>query len=331
MHIPDGFLDAKTSLATGALAITGLGFALRHTRKTLLPRKIPLLGLAAAFVFAAQMINFPVAGGTSGHLLGGVLAAALLGPSAAVIVLSAVLIVQCLMFADGGITALGANIFNMAILGGAIGGILYHALARVIEALLLRILPTNTSPIEADPQTRLRRREPLLARLAAAALASWAAVMLASLAATGELASSNTVPWHIALPAMTATHALIGIGEALITTLVLSAIAAARPDLVLQSPSLRTQNSELRTYTPLLVFGLLATLGLTLFLSPFASQLPDGLDYVAEKIGFVTREQGHLSLFASYTAWASAVVAVTMFFFIWLFARLFVVRPKANS
>ena len=109
MHVPDGFLDAKTAVATAALAAAGLGVALRQARLHLPPRRVPLLGLAAAFVFAAQMINFPVAGGTSGHLVGGVLAAVLLGPSAAVIVLSAVLIVQCLMFADGGLSALGAK------------------------------------------------------------------------------------------------------------------------------------------------------------------------------------------------------------------------------
>src|SRR4051795_8961841 len=121
MHIPDGFLDAKTALGTMVLAGGGLAFSLYHARKTLSPRKIPLLGLAASFVFAAQMINFPVPGATSGHLLGGVLAAALLGPSAAVIVISTVLIVQCLAFADGGITTLGANIFNMGLVG-AVGG-----------------------------------------------------------------------------------------------------------------------------------------------------------------------------------------------------------------
>src|SRR5512146_2945908 len=115
MHIPDGFLDTKTAAATGAIAALGLGVALRQARFHLPPRRVPLLGLAAAFVFAAQMLNFPIGGGTSGHLVGGVLAAALLGPSAAVVVLSAVLLVQCFMFADGGVLALGANVFNMAI------------------------------------------------------------------------------------------------------------------------------------------------------------------------------------------------------------------------
>jgi hypothetical protein len=109
MHIPDGFIDGKTAAATALLSAVGVGLALRQVRRRLAPRRVPLLGLAAAFLFAAQMVNFPVVGGTSGHLLGGVLAAALLGPSAAIVVLTTVLIVQCFLFADGGVLALGAN------------------------------------------------------------------------------------------------------------------------------------------------------------------------------------------------------------------------------
>src|SRR5512140_2952637 len=115
MHIPDGFLDAKTAITTGIFSATGLGTALRYAGRKLQPRQIPLIGLTGAFVFVAQMINFPVAGGTSGHLLGGALAVVLLGPSAAVIVMSSVLIIQALIFADGGLLALGANILNMAL------------------------------------------------------------------------------------------------------------------------------------------------------------------------------------------------------------------------
>src|SRR2546422_7604656 len=115
MHIPDGFLDPKTALASGALSAVGLTIALRDARRRLPARKVPLMGLSAAFVFAAQMLNFPVAAGTSGHLIGGVLAAVLLGPSAAAVVLTSVLIVQCFVFGDGGVLALGANVFNMGI------------------------------------------------------------------------------------------------------------------------------------------------------------------------------------------------------------------------
>src|SRR5512135_1313520 len=115
MHLPDGYLDTKTALLSVGAATAGVGFAVRQVRSSLEPRQMPMLGLAAAFVFAGQMLNFPVAGGTSGHLVGGVLVAVLLGPSAAILVMTCVLMVQCLMFADGGLMTLGANVFNMAI------------------------------------------------------------------------------------------------------------------------------------------------------------------------------------------------------------------------
>src|SRR5229473_7384616 len=130
MHLPDGFLDARTTVAS-ATAAAGVGIALKQVRTTLEPHRLPMLGLAAAFVFAAQMLNFPVAGGTSGHLVGGVLTAVLLGPSAAVLVLTCVLIVQCLMFADGGLMALGANVFNMAVVN-VCGGYFVFRLVRGI-------------------------------------------------------------------------------------------------------------------------------------------------------------------------------------------------------
>ncbi len=268
MHIPDGFLDAKTTIIAAALAAAGLGYALHHARRTLPPRQVPLLGLSAAFVFAAQMINFPVAGGTSGHLLGGVLTAALLGPSAAVIVLSTVLIVQCLAFADGGITALGANIFNMGILGGAVAGMLYVLLARCFHSLT--------------------------GRLFAAMVAAWVGVMLAAIACAGELASSGRVEWNYFFPVMMYVHALIGIGEGVITALVLAAIASVRPELIVPSPNageVATQHPRPKpSLKPVLVFGLIASLGIALFLAPFASPWPDGLDWAAQKFGFKGKE-----------------------------------------
>ncbi len=126
MHIPDGFIDGKTAAVTAVISAVGVGFALRQVRRELPPRRVPLLGLSAAFLFAAQMVNFPVAGGTSGHLVGGTLVAALLGPSAAVVVVTTVLIVQCFLFQDGGVMALGANVFNMAILNSVIGYVIYR-------------------------------------------------------------------------------------------------------------------------------------------------------------------------------------------------------------
>src|SRR5512141_3014809 len=132
MHIPDGVLDAKTAVTTAALSAAGLAYAVRRVRVAFPPRRVPLIGLAAAFIFAAQMLNFPVAGGTSGHLMGSVLAAILLGPSAAIMAMSAVLILQALLFNDGGITALGANLFNMALLAPVAGFALYRLLARML-------------------------------------------------------------------------------------------------------------------------------------------------------------------------------------------------------
>ncbi|MEI6083132.1 MAG: energy-coupling factor ABC transporter permease [Verrucomicrobiota bacterium] len=259
MHIPDGFLDAKTAAATGVLAAGGVGVALRHVRRQLPRRKVPLLGLAAAFVFAVQMLNFPVAGGTSGHLIGGVLTAVLLGPSAAVVVLAAVLIVQCLLFADGGVTALGANIFNMGLVGGVAGYAIYRLVSGWSKSLRQKVV--------------------------AAVFAAWCSTVLASIVCAGELALSGTVSWSVAFSAMASVHMLIGIGEGLITALVVVAIARARPDLL---ESLAEADAR-PGYAPVLVFGLLISLGLALFVAPFACSWPDGLEKVAATLGFEHR------------------------------------------
>ena len=256
MHVPDGFLDARTAVAAGALAAAGLGIALRQARVHLPPRRVPLLGLAAAFVFAAQMINFPVLGGTSGHLLGAVLVAALLGPSAALVVMAAVLIVQCLMFADGGVSALGVNILTMGVVGGVVGGMIYRAVSRVVRGLLGRIV--------------------------AAGLAAWCSTVLAAVACAGALAVSGTVAWTVVLPAMVGIHMVIGVGEGLITVLVLVAIARSRPELVTDQP----RNASERSYGALLGYGFVIAVSLALLVSPWASSWPDGLDWVAGRLGF---------------------------------------------
>ncbi len=256
MHIPDGFIDAKTAVATAALSVVGVGLALRQVRKELPPRRVPLLGLSAAFLFAAQMLNFPVAGGTSGHLLGGVLVAALLGPAAAVVVLTTVLIVQCFLFADGGVSALGANVFNMALLG-TVGG---WAIFRTVS----RCLPT------------------LRGQVTAVAFAGWCSTVLASLACAGQLAWSGTVAWSVGFTAMAGIHMLIGLGEGLISALVFLAIARTRPDLVSGADP---THAPART-GGLAGFGLIVSLGLAVFVAPFACPWPDGLEAVAEKLGF---------------------------------------------
>jgi len=256
MHIPDGFVDGKTALAAGVLAAAGLGVALRNVRRAFPPHRVPLIGLAAAFVFAAQMLNFPVAGGTSGHLIGAVLAAVLLGPSAAVLVMGTVLILQCFMFADGGVTALGANIFNMALVAPGVGYAVFAVVRRIAGE---------------------GRRSLLLAT----AFASWCSTVAAAIACAGQLAVSGTVAWGVAFPAMAGVHMLIGIGEAVITTLVIAAVAGVRPELLRESapPEGRPRFAELAAY------GLLVSLGLAVFVAPFASGWPDGLERVAAALG----------------------------------------------
>jgi cobalt/nickel transport system permease protein len=266
MHIPDGFLDTKTIVATSALAVVGVAVAWRRVRSEVPPQRVPLLGVAAAFVFAAQMLNFPVVGGTSGHIIGATLVAILLGPGTATIVLAAVLLVQCFLFADGGILALGANVFNMALLGVISGYALYR--------LLRRMLPGEWGNVTA------------------VAIASWASVVVSSVLCAGELAWSGTVQWYMAFPAMAGIHALIGIGEAAITCVVLGAIKVARPDLL--KPT--TAAGEPRTAWDIVVYGIVAAIGLVLFVSPFASEWPDGLEMVASKVGFSQKALQTLSV-----------------------------------
>jgi cobalt/nickel transport system permease protein len=267
MHIPDGFIDAPTAVATGVAAAGVVAYSLRRTGRDMHERSVPLLGVTAAFVFAAQMLNFPVAGGTSGHLIGALLAMVLLGPWAGVLVMTAVLVVQALVMADGGITALGANLLNMAVAGGL--------LPFAVFALLRRILARNVTGF-----------------LAAVAVSSWCAVVLASAAAALELAASGTVPPSVALPTMVAVHMIIGLGEALITTTVVAAVLASRPDLVKTFPSnlkppatapALGRRGRALTFTGA---ALILALALAVFVSPFASSSPDGLERVAEEKGF---------------------------------------------
>jgi cobalt/nickel transport system permease protein len=207
MHIPDGFVTAGTSVATWAASAGGLSYAVRRVNRELGERQVPLMGVTAAFIFAAQMMNFTVVGGTSGHLLGGALAAILLGPWAGMLVLTSVLVVQALLFQDGGLLALGANVFNMAIVGVLVGWVIYEGLRRVLSN---RTWATVVSGF----------------------VAAWLSVEIASLMAAAELAISGTLAWNVAIPAMGSVHALIGIGEGLITMAVLAFLQATRPDLL---------------------------------------------------------------------------------------------------
>ena len=210
MHIPDGFLDPKTWGALYGVSGGTTAYALYRVRDRLEGKKIPLLGITAAFIFAAQMLNFPVAGGTSGHFLGALLACVLLGPFEGFLVMVTVLTVQCFFFADGGLTALGANIFNM----GIVAGLLSYYLMVLLKAPLSRLVGEKK------------------ALLSSVAVFSWVSVVLASAACAIELALSGTVPFNVTFPAMVGVHCLIGIGEAIITTVALAVVLQSRPDLV---------------------------------------------------------------------------------------------------
>jgi cobalt/nickel transport system permease protein len=310
MHIPDGFLDVKTAVATGVLGAAGVGVALRLARRHLPAQRVPLLGLAAAFVFAAQMINFPVAGGTSGHLIGGVLVGVLLGPSVSVIVIASVLIVQCLMFADGGITALGANIFNMGVVGGVGGWAVFYVVSRAVKGMFGCVL--------------------------AAAFAGWCSTVLASVACAGELAASGTVGWSVALPAMAGVHMLIGVGEGIITALVLVAVGRARPELLTREAATEA------SFRSMVVYGGLVALGIALFASPFASEWPDGLDRTAVALGFGERavapivapplpgyEMPGIQWSGLAASIAGAAGTAVVFGLAWILARVLV--PKGKS
>lgn len=209
MHVPDGFLDAPTSVATGLVAATAVGVALRGARRELDDRTAPLAGLTAAFVFAAQMVNFPVGAGTSGHLMGGALAAVLVGPWTAVLCLAVVLLVQALLMADGGITALGTNITLIGVVTVVVGYGVFVALRRV--------LPSRAESLPV-----------------AAALGALLSVPVAAAVFTGLFAIGGQAPVDTGdvLVTMLGWHTLIGIGEAVVTGLVISAVVATRPDLV---------------------------------------------------------------------------------------------------
>lgn len=207
MHIPDGFLAANTWVPAWLISIGGVGYSLKKVSELLKEKMVPLMGVMAAFIFAAQMLNFPVIGGTSGHLLGGVLAAVLLGPYGGAVAITIVLVVQSLIFQDGGLTALGANIINMSFLGTIGGYLVYH--------LIRKIAGGGEKGV-----------------LAGAATAAWISVILASIGCSVELVLSDVLPLGTVLPAMLGVHALIGVGEAIITGLVISFVLKTRPDLI---------------------------------------------------------------------------------------------------
>lgn len=211
VHIPDGFLSGGVAAVAWLAALAAILIALKVADGELDEERVPLVGVLAAFVFAAQMINFPVAGGTSGHLLGAALAVVMLGPWLACIVMAVVVGGQALIFADGGIAAMGANVLNVGVLGAGVCGGLLHALVGIRQA----------------------SRAVYLGVVGACA---WLAVMVAAAATSLELAASGTVGLQTVLIAMLATHMAIGIGEAVITVAAVRLVLAARPDLLAYRP-----------------------------------------------------------------------------------------------
>jgi cobalt/nickel transport system permease protein len=252
LHIPDGFLNVAVSVVSWIITVIVLSLAVSKTNKALGEKQIPLMGIMAAFIFAAQMINFPVAGGTSGHLLGGVLAAVVLGPWAGMLVMTAVIALQAILFQDGGLLVMGANILNMGLVTAAIGYGLYRSVMGQGKAVKLGVI----------------------------GVAAWLSVMAGALFTALQLWLSGTSQLQIVIPAMLGVHALIGLGEALITVSALSFILQTRPDL-LGEDSESAQGSR----NWIFVGGLVALL--VVFISPFASGDPDGLERVAEDLGFL--------------------------------------------
>jgi cobalt/nickel transport system permease protein len=209
MHVPDGFIDAPVSVAAGVVAAAGIGLCLRGARRELDDRTAPMAGLVAAFIFAVQMLNFPVASGTSGHLLGGALAAILVGPYTGAVCMAVVLLVQGVLFADGGLTALGINIVNMSLVTVLVGWFVFTG--------LLHLLPPTEHSIVASS---------FVAALVSVPVASLSFVLFYALGGTTD------VPLAKVTVAMVGVHVLIGIGEAVITALTVSSVLSTRPDLV---------------------------------------------------------------------------------------------------
>lgn len=267
LHIPDNFLSLVVSLICWAITAATLAVAVSRTNKSLGEKQVPLMGIMAAFIFAAQMLNFPVAGGTSGHLLGGALAAIVLGPWSAMLVMTAVIAVQALLFQDGGLVVMGANILNMGLITAVIGYGLYRGAANSSRGT----------------------------KLAVAGVAAWLSVMAGALATSLQLWLSGTSALQTVVIAMLSVHALIGIGEALITVAALAFIMQTRPDLLDES------SASARGGRGWVLPGILLSLAVVL-LSPLASAFPDWLERVAENTGFLDMAQSSpYNLLPDYT------------------------------
>ena len=259
LHIPDGFLSVLLSIVLWVTSMTIVAYALRRVGKDLGERQVPLMGLLAAGIFAGQMLNFTVIGGTSGHLMGAAIATILVGPWAAILIMTSVVSIQALIFQDGGLLVLGANIFNMAVVGVTVA---YMAYRTVIM-------------IAGKKKTGM---------IIAGFIAAWLSIEITALSVAIQLAISNTSPANLAIPAMAGVHALIGIGEGLITVGALAFLLSARPDLLQQSEAPQVGSKMVW------LVGLLVAVSLVIA-SPLASTNPDGLELVAAQYGFLGSAQ----------------------------------------
>jgi cobalt/nickel transport system permease protein len=311
MHIPDGFLSAPVAAGSGALSLLGIGAACYRLRAARERNQRALLGVSAAFIFAAQMVAFPVAAGTSGHLVGAVLAVALLGLPSAIVVMTSVLLVQCFVFGDGGAFALGANVFNMALVGCVVGAGFYRLLCG-----------RNPSP------TR---------RVACVAFAAWCATIAAAASCAEQLALSGAATWSVVVPTALGIHALIGIGEAVITALIVAAVLRIRPELLEpEAKPPQHRSSPVRA-------GLGLAMAVVVLLAPLAYVAPDGLSRVVQRLGFQSSERPNLAApLAEYrvpgltsgaltTILAGCLGTVLLFGLCWLLALALVPRPRRAS
>lgn len=295
-HIPDGFLSAPVLAGTTAMSAVALGVAARRSRSALGERQAPLLGATTAFVFAAQMFNFPLGAGTSAHLLGGVLVAVIAGPWAGMLALFSVVLVQALLFQDGGITALGANTLNLAVIGAGGGWLVYR----------WGVLALGD------------RRQ---ARVAAAGLAAFVSALATGLAVGTELGLSGVVPLRTAVLAVGGAHVLVGLTEAVITAGVVSMVLRSRPDVVSAgAPVTRRGRAVALTGAAAVLVALSA--------ATWASRLPDALESSAAAVGLRPVEAAAASPPAGYSAsvggpWAAGLIGVAAVFAVgWIIFQL---------
>ncbi|HEX4149362.1 MAG TPA: energy-coupling factor ABC transporter permease [Pirellulales bacterium] len=261
MHIPDGFLDPATCLVTALISLAVIGYALRRIRASQGDRLVPLMGVMAAGIFAAQMVNVPLVGAqASGHLIGGVLAAVVLGPLGGAVALTAVLVVQCLLFGDGGVSALGANVLNMAVIGSIGGYWIYAGLRTWLGG------PRGT--------------------VIGAVVASWLIIPISALTFALEMSAGGQVAFRPIATWMLFYHVLIGLGEAVVTGLVTAWLLRVRPDLIYDADAL---DQGPRRWGRVMAAGLTLGVAIAVFAAPFASELSDGLETVAVRLHFIDR------------------------------------------